>query len=144
MNFLFLLIIYSSIEFTLINSECGYEGCYKTNAQKLNIHLIAHSHDDVGWISSVDNYYTDSVREIITNVVKCLSVNSSRRFTQVEIYFFQRWWREQNRTTQEAVRQLVKNGQFVFTNGGWTVNDEGTAHYNNIIDQMTLGMILLI
>jgi lysosomal alpha-mannosidase len=34
----------------------------------------------------------------------------------------------------------VNNGQLAFTNGGWCVNDEGAAHYHNIIDQMTLGL----
>jgi len=66
-------------------------------------------------------------------------VSPNRRFTQVESYFFHRWWREQTQQTQDVVKGLVKNGQLVFTNGGWTVNDEGAAHYNEIIDQMTMG-----
>ena len=40
----------------------------------------------------------------------------------------------------DKVRMLVKNGQLVFTNGGWCMNDEGAAHYNGIIDQMSLGL----
>ena len=125
---------------TSVSAECGYDSCHKTDHNKLNIHLIPHSHDDVGWMVTPDYYY-DSVREIITAVTKSLHKESARKFTQVEIYFFHRWWKEQNKQTQDMVKELVNKGQLVFTNGGWTVNDEGAAHYNNIIDQMTLGRL---
>jgi len=36
---------------------------------------------------------------------------------------------------------LVENGQLEFTNGRWCMNDEGTTHYNAIIDQMTEGIV---
>ena len=26
-------------------------------AEVLNVHLIAHSHDDVGWLKTIDQYY---------------------------------------------------------------------------------------
>ncbi|XP_054159740.1 lysosomal alpha-mannosidase-like [Oppia nitens] len=44
---------------------------------------------------------------------------------------------------KEKVKRLVNSGQLVFTNGGWTVNDEGTAHYKDIINQLTLGLKFL-
>lgn len=37
------------------------------------------------------------------------------------------------------VKELVKNKQFEFVNAGWCMNDEGSTHYNAIIDQMSLG-----
>jgi lysosomal alpha-mannosidase len=126
-----------------IKAECGYNACPKTDPTKLNIHIIAHSHDDVGWLKTADHYYIDSVRDIITNVVKSLKSNANRKFTQVETYFFNHWWNEQTEDTKSVVKTLVNNGQLVFTNGGWTVNDEGAAHYSNIIDQMTLGLKVL-
>ncbi|CAG2178147.1 unnamed protein product, partial [Oppiella nova] len=123
-----------------VSGKCGYDACPQSDPKKLNIHLIAHSHDDVGWLKTADGYYDDSVHLIITNVVKELEKNAERKFTQVEIYFFKRWWSVQTDERRDVVRKLVAEGRLVFTNGGWTVNDEGAAHYNNIIDQMTLGL----
>ena len=124
---------------TAVTGECGYDSCRKIDQDKLNIHLIAHSHDDVGWMTTPDGYYKWAVRKIISGVVQALLDVPERKFTQVESYFFNRWWKEQNKTTKLTVKKLVERGQLVFTNGGWTVNDEGCAHYSNIIDQMTLG-----
>ena len=137
-DFLQLLICLSTL-LTSITAECGYDSCHKTDPNKLNIHLIAHSHDDVGWVIPADYEYNLFVRAIISSVVQSLQKDPERRFTQVEIYFFKRWWLEQDDKTKLIVRKLIENGQLVFSNGGWTVNDEGAAHYNNIIDQMTLG-----
>ena len=46
-------------------------------AEKLTVHMIHHTHDDVGWLKTVDEYYTGandvnahaSVENIITTVV---------------------------------------------------------------------------
>jgi lysosomal alpha-mannosidase len=126
---------------TSVSAECSYDACHKTDPNKLNIHLIAHSHDDVGWWLTPDGYYDASVRSILNTVTKSLQKNPERKFIQVESYFFHRWWKEQNKETQDIVKGLVNKGQLAFINGGWTVNDEGAAHYNNIIDQMTLGKV---
>jgi lysosomal alpha-mannosidase len=143
MSLISALVLILSLFFTTITAECGYSLCHKTDPKKLNIHLIAHSHDDVGWHLTPDAYYILEVRTIITNYMKSLQVSPNRKFTQVEIYFFHRWWSEQNEETKNQVKKLVNNGQLVFTNGGWCVNDEGVAHYHNIIDQMTFGLRFL-
>ncbi|CAG2111867.1 unnamed protein product, partial [Medioppia subpectinata] len=126
-----------------VGAECGYAACPVTDPSKLNIHLIAHSHDDVGWMETADGYYDDYTGKIITNAVIELEKDPARRYTQAEIYFFHRWWRTQTDERRHVAHKLVAEGRLVFVNGGWTVNDEGSAHYNNIIDQMTLGLKFL-
>ena len=54
--------------------------------------------------------------------------------------FFQRWWNQQKEDRKNVVRDLVANGRLEFINGGWCMNDEGSTHYVDIIDQMSLGL----
>ena len=137
---IFILSLFVSIN--EITGECGYKSCTETDPKKLNIHIIAHSHDDVGWVKTVDGYYFDDVEPILTNVVNSLDKNPKRKFTEVEIYYFNRWWSEQSNETRDLVHTLVSSGRLAFANGGYTSNDEGVNDYNEIIDQMTLGLRL--
>lgn len=117
----------------------------------LNVHIVPHSHDDVGWLKTVDQYYTGqnssiqnaAVKMILDTVVQALAAKPDRTFTFAELAFFQRWWVQQNGATQNLVRRLVKNGQLQFVNGGWCMHDEATPHYLDMIDQTTLGHRLL-
>eukprot|EP01133_Synstelium_polycarpum_P001460 gene1460-1693_t len=113
----------------------------------LNVHIVAHTHDDVGWLKTVDEYYyggnmsiqTAGVQYTLDSVIVGLMQNPERRFIYVEIAFFERWWNEQTEQTQKDVTKLVHNGQLEFINGGWCMNDEAGTYYDDIIDQMTLG-----
>merc|ERR1719201_785004 len=119
---------------------------------KLTVHLVPHTHDDVGWLKTVDEYYSGAnnsiqhawVRSIINSVVLALRENPSRKFTYVEQAFFQRWWREQNDAMRNVTRALVHSGQLTFVNGGWCMHDEAATHYVAMIDQTTLGHRLLL
>ncbi|XP_009386958.2 alpha-mannosidase isoform X1 [Musa acuminata AAA Group] len=114
---------------------------------KLNVHLVPHSHDDVGWLKTIDQYYVGSnnsiqgacVMNVLDSVVDALLKNPTRKFIFAEQAFFQRWWIEQNDRTQELMRKLVDSGQLEFINGGWCMHDEATVHYIDMIDQTTLG-----
>jgi lysosomal alpha-mannosidase len=114
----------------------------------INVHIVPHSHDDVGWVKTVDQYYSGtnssieeaSVQFILDTVVEELWRDDSRRFIYVEMFYFERWWREQDESTRGRVRTLVKEGRLEFANGGWSMNDEGCTHYTDIIDQMSLGL----
>ncbi|KAI9109731.1 hypothetical protein K1719_019361 [Acacia pycnantha] len=114
---------------------------------KLNVHLVPHSHDDVGWLKTVDQYYVGSnnsiqgacVQNVLDSLVASLQRDPNRKFIYAEMAFFHRWWVEQSPETQEQVRKLVDAGQLEFVNGGWCMHDEATCHYIDMIDQTTLG-----
>ena len=42
---------------------CGYSSCPSGKAGMLNVHLVAHSHDDVGWLKTADQYYLGANRD---------------------------------------------------------------------------------
>jgi lysosomal alpha-mannosidase len=126
---------------------CGYHSCPKGRDGAINVHLVPHTHDDVGWLKTVDQYYYGQntsiqragVQYILNTVVDELEKNEDRRFIYVESEFFHQWWAKQNTDKQRQVRRLVEQGRLEFIGGGWTMNDEAAAHYISIIDQMTLG-----
>eukprot|EP01012_Entosiphon_sulcatum_P008827 TRINITY_DN14848_c0_g1_i1.p1 TRINITY_DN14848_c0_g1~~TRINITY_DN14848_c0_g1_i1.p1 ORF type:complete len:1003 (-),score=169.22 TRINITY_DN14848_c0_g1_i1:8-3016(-) len=108
-------------------------------AVDVNVHLVEHTHDDVGWQTTVNGYYVTSVRNILDQAYTGLMANPNRRYTYVEIAFFQLWWAEQTDDVKANVRKLVADGRLEFTNGGWCMSDEAAVHYSDFIDQMTLG-----
>ena len=103
---------------------------YKTDAKrvegKVNVHIVVHSHDDVGWLKTVEQYYYGAnntiqhanVNSIISATILALLEDPARKFIEVEQAFFQRWWAEQTPAKQMQVKQLVSNGQLEFINGG--------------------------
>ena len=140
---LFIEICLISLQITRTLGECGYNSCPKYDAKKLNIHVITYSHDDLGYLNTIDGIYVNDVQHIITNVVQSLNKSTKRTFTQVEVYYLNRWWGQQNNDTKTLVHKLVNTGQLSFANGGYCSNDEGTTYYDGIIDQMTLGLRIL-
>ncbi|KAL5979463.1 hypothetical protein ACLOJK_019367 [Asimina triloba] len=89
---------------------------------KINVHLVPHTHDDVGWLKTVDQYYVGSnnsiqvacVQNVLDSVVSALLADKNRRFIYVEIAFFQRWWRQQSDAVKRIVKDLVSSGQLEF------------------------------
>ena len=113
----------------------------------LNVHLVPHTHDDVGWLKTPHQYYYGfnntiqncAVKYILDTAIAALAQNPNRTFTYVEMAFFDMWWREQSGETKTLVKRLVQSGQLSFVNGGWCMHDEAATHYMGMIDQTTLG-----
>ncbi|ESO84761.1 hypothetical protein LOTGIDRAFT_207233 [Lottia gigantea] len=132
-------------------SKCGYSSCNAVKHGMINVHLVPHTHDDVGWLKTVDQYYYGDkndiqiagVQYILDSVIPELINDPNKRFIYVEIAFFARWWREQSDSMRHAVKGLVNEGRLEFILGGWCMNDEAATHYNAIIDQHTIGFEFL-
>ena len=61
-------------------------------AGKLNVHVVPHTHDDVGWLKTVDQYFVGSNNSIqgacvintLDSVVDALARDPARKFVVVE------------------------------------------------------------
>lgn len=132
-------------------AQCGYSACDLGKPGMLNIHLVPHTHDDVGWLKTVDQYYYGAhneiqhagVQYILDTVIDQLLKDPRKRMIYVEIAFFYRWWSEQHDSLRHVVKGLVNQGRLEFILGGWCMNDEASTHYNAIIDQHTVGFRFL-
>ncbi len=64
---------------------------------KINVHIFSHTHDDPGWLKTIDQYYygsnttiTDAgVQYILDTVLMALQRDGERKFTYVEMSYFQ-------------------------------------------------------
>ncbi|XP_061514028.1 lysosomal alpha-mannosidase-like [Anopheles gambiae] len=133
------------------NRQCGYEGCPAVKEGMLNVHLVAHTHDDVGWLKTVDQYYYGSrstiqkagVQYILDSVIQELLKDAARRFIFVESAFMHKWYTEQSEEMRQTVKDLVSEGRLEFIGGAWSMNDEAAVHYQSVIDQFTWGLRFL-
>ena len=56
--------------------------CHSTLPNVINIHMVPHSHDDVGWKETVDEYYSQGriqVKKIYDSVIRALVRKENRR-----------------------------------------------------------------
>ena len=58
----------------------------------LTVHLIPHSHDDVGWVKTKETYFYGQVSAIYRSTIQSLVEGKERTFVISEISFFKMWW----------------------------------------------------
>ncbi|XP_037554961.2 lysosomal alpha-mannosidase [Dermacentor silvarum] len=155
-----LVLLFHICPATTAGNKCELKGCPRPRFGHINVHVLCHSHNDAGWLRSVDSIYNDSVRSIYDTVLEALEENSKRRYVSAENVFFSRWWKDQSKAARRQVHKLVQSvgsgsypqwgidnecsaGRLQFVGGGWVQNDEAVTHYTAIIEQMTLGLRFL-
>lgn len=58
-----------SLNSSEMNCPKPYSNCNLGKAGHINVHIIAHTHNDVGWVKSLNEYYYEKVRKIIGNKI---------------------------------------------------------------------------
>lgn len=114
---------------------------------KMTVHLVHHSHDDVGWLKTVDEYYSGinnsiqraEVELIIDETMEALINDEKKRYSQVEMKFFSMWWDRQTDELRDKVRVLVNEGRLELLNAGWSMHDEACPHFEDFINNMRAG-----
>ena len=121
----------------------------ESSNNELIIHVVCHTHDDPGWLWTLDDYYmgTDhckfSVKRILDNMVVSLSNRNDRKFSYVEMCFFKRWYDKQAEKIKQKVKNFIKEGRLEIINGGWVMHDEACSYYKHSIDNMRIGLKFL-
>ena len=66
------------------------------HASPTTVHIVPHSHDDLGWLQTLDEYYSadKGVNNILTSVIETLLANPKRKFSYAEMKFMSMWWEE--------------------------------------------------
>lgn len=102
------------------------------------VFLIPHSHDDVGWLKTLDKYYITETHDILNNVYDFLNANSNLKFSWAESAYLSMWL-DQYPEKKDGLKRLISNGQLEIIGGGWTQNDEALPDFELVMNQMVDG-----
>lgn len=120
----------------------GWDVSYEKNAfdkKTLLVFVMPHSHNDPGWLKTLDQYFREQTVKIISNVIEALAKDEKRKFIWAETSYFSMWWAEATPAKKVMAQEQIKNGQLEIVTGGWVMNDEANPHYANMLDQLVEG-----
>ena len=87
----------------IFEDQAELELDFEPFSEKLTVHIVMHTHDDVGWLKTKDHYYSGEnpenrsnakVKQILDSVISELLKKESRKFSYVEMSYFSIWWNE--------------------------------------------------
>ncbi len=56
------------------------------------IHVVPHSHDDLGWTRTIDQYWNERVKGIYDSIHSTIRKDNNRTFTIDGVDFLLMWW----------------------------------------------------
>jgi alpha-mannosidase len=128
------------------------------NPRVLNVHVVPHTHNALGHLKTVEQYYyglnqtiqSTHVQASLDSIMLALAEHENRTFTLSEQRYFSMWWLGLDSsststapwnatTTKSLVKYFLDKQQLSFAHGGWSIHDEACTHFIGMIDQMTTG-----
>ena len=110
-----------------------------SNSKPLKIIVVPHSHNDPGWLWTLNMYYESRTKNILTSTVTFLNSHPDFRMIWSETIFLKMWWDEADIRLKTAFKNLVDTGKVEILSGGWVSVDEATTHYTAVLDQLIEG-----
>ncbi|XP_071748128.1 alpha-mannosidase 2 isoform X2 [Lepeophtheirus salmonis] len=105
----------------------------------LKVFIVPHSHNDPGWLKTIETYFQSATNKIINSAVDKLSKFQNMTFIWTEISFLHMWWESASQIRKENLKRLVKEGRFEIATGGWVMTDEANVHIYSMVDQLIEG-----
>lgn len=109
---------------------------------KIKVFLILHSHNDVGWIETVDSYYDNYSKKILETMMEMLQNNPALKFSWAEIYYLSRYL-EEFPDKKAVIQRFIKEERLEIVGGGWVQSDEALPDFELVIRQMEKGFSYL-
>ena len=104
----------------------------------LEVFIVPHSHNDVGWLKTVDQYYESKTRDILNNLYDILQSDPVMKFCWAESAYLSMWLTEYPEKKQ-GIKKLINEGRLEIIGGGWTQNDEAMPDFELVVRQMEDG-----
>jgi alpha-mannosidase len=64
----------------------AFSAYIKLDNPNINVHIVPHSHWDVGWLKTIQEYYDDNVNFVISHIVENNEKNLNLRFSFSEMF----------------------------------------------------------
>lgn len=110
-------------------------------ASPVTLHILPHTHADVGWLQTVNSLSRLNVSRILDGVVATLQQDERRRFVWDEMAFLQLWWDANSTSDRQrtAFRQLVLERRIEMVDNGWSQHDMGCTTVDSMLNNWVEG-----
>lgn len=72
---------------------------------KLRVFVVPFSHNDIGWVKTMDQYYATKTKFILNNMLRELYKDPTKKFIWTEIAYLAMWWEEIDMQSRQNFKQ---------------------------------------
>lgn len=101
-------------------------------------HLWAHSHQDLGWLVTEDEYYHKIVERVISSMVEYMHKDDQCKFIFADLGFLYMHLKK-HPDQVPAIQKLLDTGRLEFVNGGFVLNDHATVSLDDFLSNFQYG-----
>ena len=105
---------------------------------KKHFHFVMHSHDDLGWLRTLEEYQSQAINPILSSTIDTLLKDPKATFTWCNIGFLYNYLQK---FPQEIgkFQAAIKSGQLYVVNGGIAVHDNACVHLDDMLTNYEFG-----